>query len=60
MTRFLSEFDPAAVECLGSDGASLRALFDPETFREFEQHVAGYAFIEAQALLDRVARDRGI
>jgi two-component system sensor histidine kinase/response regulator len=60
MTRFLSEFDPAAVECLGSDGASLRALFDPETFSEFEQHVAGYAFIEAQALLDRVARDRGI
>jgi two-component system sensor histidine kinase/response regulator len=60
MSRFLSEFDPAAVECLGSDGARFRALFDPETLSEFEQHVAGYAFTEAQALLDRVARDRGI
>jgi two-component system sensor histidine kinase/response regulator len=60
MTRFLSEFDPAAVECLGSDGARFRALFDPATLSEFEQHVAGYAFTEAQALLDRAARDRGI
>jgi hypothetical protein len=56
----LSEFDPAAVECLDSDGARFQALFDPATLTEFEQHVAGYAFTEAQALLDQAVRARGI
>jgi len=60
MTRFLSEFDPAAVECLDSDGARFQALSDPATLTEFEQHVAGYAFTEAQALLDQAVRARGI
>jgi two-component system sensor histidine kinase/response regulator len=60
MTRFLSELDPAAVECLDSDGARFQALFDPATLTEFEQHVAGYAFTEAQALLEQAVRARGI
>jgi hypothetical protein len=60
MTRYLGEFDPAAADCLASDHAQFQALFDAPTLAQFEQHVNNYAFGEAQALLDRAARERGI
>jgi len=60
MTKYLGEFDPAASECLVSDLPRFRALFDAATLAQFEQHVNGYAFAEAQALLEQAAKDRGI
>jgi two-component system sensor histidine kinase/response regulator len=60
MTRYLSEFDPAAADCLASDLPEFQALFDAATLAQFEQHIANYAFTEAQALLDQAAKDRGI
>jgi two-component system sensor histidine kinase/response regulator len=60
MTRYLSEFDPAAADCLASDLSQFQALFDAATLAQFEQYINNYAFAEAQALLDQAARDRGI
>jgi two-component system sensor histidine kinase/response regulator len=60
MTRYLGDFDPAAADCLSSDRAQFQALFDAATLSQFEQHINNYAFAEAQALLDKAARDRGI
>ena len=60
MSRYLSEFDPAAADCLASDLSQFQALFDAATLAQFEQHVNNYSFAEAQALLDKAARDRGI
>jgi two-component system sensor histidine kinase/response regulator len=60
MHKCLSEFDPAAVEYLGSDLAYFRAMFDAPTLAQFEQCVATYAFAEAHALLGQAAKARGI
>ena len=60
MTRYLSEFDPAAADCLASDHSQFQALFDAATLAQFEQHITNYAFAEAQAMLDQAARERGI
>jgi hypothetical protein len=35
-------------------------LFDAATLEQFEQHITNYAFPEAQALLDKAIRERGI
>jgi predicted HAD superfamily phosphohydrolase len=37
-----------------------RALLEGDDFAAFEGHVQGYAFGEAQALLERAAAARGI
>ena len=60
MTRYLSEFDPAAADCLASDLSQFQVLFDAATLAQFEQYISNYAFAEAQALLDQAARERGI
>lgn len=60
MHKCLSEFDPAAVEYLGQDLACFRAVFDAPALAQFEQCVGRYAFDEADALLGRAARARGI
>jgi two-component system sensor histidine kinase/response regulator len=60
MHKCLAEFDPAAVEYLGSDLAYFRAVFDPPALAQFEQCVATYDFGEADALLGVAARARGI
>jgi CheY-like chemotaxis protein len=60
MTRYLSDFDPAAADCLVSDRSQFQAIFDPATLAQFEQHINNYAFTEAQALLEKAAKDRGI
>lgn len=60
MTKYLGEFDPAAGDCLITDHGQFRALFDPATLVQFEQHVNGYAFAEAQAMLDQAAKNRGL
>ena len=61
MDRCLTEFDPAAGDCLEEDRAAFRALFDAPTLAAFERHVGSYAFAEAQSLLNAAhtaARDR--
>jgi signal transduction histidine kinase/DNA-binding response OmpR family regulator len=60
MNRCLTEFDPAASECLDADRAAFRVLFDAPTLTQFERHIAGYAFTEAQILLDKAVLMRGI
>jgi PAS domain S-box-containing protein len=60
MNKYLDEFDPAAAECLVSDQSTFRALFDATTLAQFEAHVAGYAFAEAQALLNQAVKERGV
>jgi two-component system, sensor histidine kinase and response regulator len=60
MHKCLAEFDPAAVEYLGSDLAYFRAVFDAPELAQFEQCVATYDFAEAHALLGQAARARGI
>jgi signal transduction histidine kinase/DNA-binding response OmpR family regulator/HPt (histidine-containing phosphotransfer) domain-containing protein/HAMP domain-containing protein len=53
MHKQLSEFDPAAADFLESHRETFRALLPENDFVEFERHVRGYAFGEAQALLER-------
>jgi two-component system sensor histidine kinase/response regulator len=60
MTKYLGEFDPAAADCLVSERSRFQALFDAATLSQFEQHITNYAFAEAQALLDKATRERGI
>jgi hypothetical protein len=60
MTKYLGEFDPAAADYLTSDLSRFQALFDAPTLEQFEQHITNYAFPEAQALLDKATRERGI
>jgi hypothetical protein len=56
----LSEFDAAVSDGFEVNRALLAALFSPEDFVRFEQHLQGYAFADAQALLETAAKARGI
>jgi two-component system, sensor histidine kinase and response regulator len=60
MMRCLTDFDPAAVEYLDSDRSAFRAVFDAAAFAQFERHISGYAFAEAQILLEEAVLARGI
>ena len=60
MLRCLAEFDPAAAEYLAADRAAFAAVFDAGAFTAFERHINGYAFAEAQLLLEQVVQARGI
>jgi two-component system, sensor histidine kinase and response regulator len=60
MRKQLTEFDPAAGDVLEGNRALFRALLPDGDFAAFEQHIQGYAFGEAQALLDRAAAARGM
>ena len=60
MHKQLSEFDPAAADFLDAHREAFRSLLPGDDFAEFERHVQGYAFGEAQALLKARASSRGI
>jgi two-component system sensor histidine kinase/response regulator len=60
MTKYLGDFDPAAADYLDSERSRFQALFGAATLAQFEQHISNYDFSEAQALLDKAARERGI
>ncbi len=60
MDKQLADFDSAASDCLEANRDAFASLFSTEAFAQFEQHVQGYAFGEAQAQLVQAARDRGI
>jgi len=59
MRRQLSEFDPGVTDLLESNRDLCRFLLG-EHFAAFEEHIQGYAFGEAQALLERVVTAHGI
>jgi two-component system, sensor histidine kinase and response regulator len=56
MTSHLAECDAAASDCLEANRGVFASLFSAEEFGKFEQHVQGYAFGEALAQLEQVAR----
>jgi hypothetical protein len=60
MRGHLGESDAAAAECLERHRALFEFLFRPDDLGGFERHVQGYAFGEAQLLLDAAARARGL
>jgi signal transduction histidine kinase/DNA-binding response OmpR family regulator/HPt (histidine-containing phosphotransfer) domain-containing protein/HAMP domain-containing protein len=59
MRKQLSEFDPAAADFLDANREAFRSLLERDDFTEFERHVQGYAFGEAQAVLARATAARG-
>jgi hypothetical protein len=60
MIANLYSFDPAAGECLEANREVFRALFPGEKFATFEQHVSGFAFADALALLEPTAKEKGL
>jgi PAS domain S-box-containing protein len=60
MRKQLAEFDPGAADTLEANRELFRSLLGGDDFAEFEGHIQGYAFGEAQALLERAAAARGI
>jgi len=60
MRKQLSEFDPGAADVLDANRDLFRSLLRGDDFAQFEQHVQGYAFGDAQALLERAATAHGI
>jgi hypothetical protein len=60
MIQHLNSFDPAAGECLEAHRDIFRALLPKETFADFEQHVSGFAFADALALLEPRAKEKGV
>jgi len=52
LARLLTEFDPAAAEFVESNRATLRGLFAPDAWADFEKLVQGYSFADAQARLE--------
>jgi hypothetical protein len=55
-----SDFDPAAIDCLGAHRDDFSVLVTGEALATFERDVAGFAFAEDLARLDPVARARGL
>jgi two-component system sensor histidine kinase/response regulator len=60
MRKQLGEFDPAAADILEANRDVFRFLLSGDDFAIFEEHVQGYAFGEAQALLEHAAKARSI
>jgi PAS domain S-box-containing protein len=60
MLKQLSEFDAAVGDNFEKDRALFASIFSADEFAQFEKHLQGYAFGEAQALLETAARARGI
>jgi two-component system, sensor histidine kinase and response regulator len=60
MAKYLSEFDPAAADCLATNREMFRVLFSAGDFAEFEQQIQGYAFDAASAQLVRAAQANGL
>ena len=56
LTKLLSEFDPGAVEFIESNQATLRSLFNGDTWLQFEKLVQNYAFADAQAQLEQAIK----
>ncbi len=59
MRKQLGEFDPGAADLLESHRDAFGSLFSPDDLAAFEQHVQGYAFDEAHAMLEQAVKARG-
>ena len=60
MRKQLNDFDPGAADLLEGHRDLFRVLLGGDDFTAFEGHIQGFAFAEAQALLERAATTRGI
>lgn len=60
MVGHLNNFDPAAGECLETNREVFRALLADGKFASFEQHIGGFAFADALALLEPAAKEKGL
>jgi signal transduction histidine kinase/DNA-binding response OmpR family regulator/HPt (histidine-containing phosphotransfer) domain-containing protein/HAMP domain-containing protein len=59
MQKQLAEFDAAAADTFEANRALFASLFSPADLAQFDRHLQGYAFSDAQALLDTAARASG-
>jgi two-component system sensor histidine kinase/response regulator len=57
LAKLLGDCDPGAVEFIKANQAALRALFASDAQKQFEQHVDGYAFAEAEAQLEQALKN---
>jgi two-component system sensor histidine kinase/response regulator len=53
LTKLFADFDTSAVTFAEENLASLRPAFDAATWEQFLRHTQGFAFADAQALLDQ-------
>jgi hypothetical protein len=53
LTKLFTDFDTSAVTFTEENQGSLRPAFDAATWEQFLRQVQGFAFAEAQALLDQ-------
>ena len=60
MRNQLADCDAAATASLEAHRAWFASLFSEEAFAQFEQHVQGYQFGEAQTLLEAAMKARGL
>jgi len=60
MIAHLNNFDPAAGECFESHRGVFQALLSEGKFVSFEQHLGGFAFADALAVLEPVVKEKGI
>ena len=60
MMSHLNNLDPTAAECLEANRDVFQALLPGDSYTRFEQSVKGFAFAEALAQLQPVAKEKGI
>ena len=60
MRKLLDEFDPGAADLLEAHRDAFGSVFTGDDLAAFDQHVQGYAFSDAQALLEQAAKARGL
>jgi hypothetical protein len=60
LTRYLAEYDAAALDLLEAETALFSSLLGPEAFAELRRLTEAYAFDEAAARLDVAVRQSGL
>jgi two-component system sensor histidine kinase/response regulator len=58
LTKYLSDFDSAAADCLEANRELLRTLFAPKEFALLERRIESYDFAEALAQLAQARKER--
>ncbi|HRZ99686.1 MAG TPA: PAS domain S-box protein [Candidatus Paceibacterota bacterium] len=58
LIKLLAEFDPGASDFVETNQAALRSLFSDGAWTQFEKHVQGYSFADAQDQLDQAIKSR--
>jgi signal transduction histidine kinase/DNA-binding response OmpR family regulator/HPt (histidine-containing phosphotransfer) domain-containing protein/HAMP domain-containing protein len=60
MMAYLTNLDPTAAECLEANREVFRVLLPGDSYTRFEKSVHGFAFTEALAQLQIVAKENGL